>query len=206
MRELIGELRALQAKQESVWGTVKDVADTAVSSIPVAGDVYNGAIGAYKAGKAAYHASKGVAQWATGNKKGATSSFKKAKSAGVDALGRGAMAAASSVGAGGAAKIAGRSILKPLVKTALSAGVKTAAKAAIDANHTTPSIPPKKKKSAGTSAASGAIPPSPPKPIEGVSFPSVLALVEFRVMAGMSITKKHQQQLEAEEAGSDAVR
>src|SRR3954470_3049764 len=102
MRELISELRTLQTQREGVWGTVKDVADTAISSIPVAGDVYNGAIGAYKAGKAAYHAGKGVAQWATGNKKGATSSFKKAKNAGVDALGRGAMAAASTVGAGGA--------------------------------------------------------------------------------------------------------
>lgn len=199
MRDLIDELRALQ--QEGVWGSVKkaagkvaDVADTAVSSVPVVGDVYNAGIGAYKAGKAAYHAGKGLGQWATGKKKAASSSFDKAKSAGIDAVGRGVMAVASTVGAGGAAKIAGRSLVKPLVKTAISSGVKAAGKAAVDANKASPSLPPKKKKPAVPAPAS-----------ESTEFLSPSALLEFRALTGMPpIVKEPKKQVE--EGGSkDAV-
>lgn len=194
MRDLIDELRALQ--QEGVWGGIKkaaktaaDVADTAVSSIPVVGDVYNAGIGAYHAGKAAYNAGKGVGQWATGQKKAAASSFKKAKSSGIDAVGRGVMAAASTIGAGGAAKIAGRSIVKPLVKTAISAGVKTAGKAAVDASN----APPKKKKPAVAPAS------------ESTEFLSPSALLEFRALAGMPPLAKEPKK-QVEEGGSkDAV-
>jgi len=217
MRALIAELRAqlvqlapeptTPVEQEGIWKGIKkvaskvaDVADTAVSSVPVVGDVYNAGIGAYKANKAVYQGAKALGQWATGNKKAAASSLQKAKSAGADAVGRGVMAVASTVGAGGAAKLAGRALVKP----AITAAVKTAGQAVVNRPTSSPSasaapkppmVPSVKKKKPVAAAAS-----------ESVLFPSTRALVEFRSLVGLPITKEHQTQLEAEEAALDVAR
>lgn len=138
---LVALSRELQAvQQEGIWkgikkaaGTVADVADTAVSAIPVVGTAYNAGIGAYKAQKAVSSGAKALGQWATGKKKEAAKSWKQAKTAGVDAATRGAVAAADLApvpGAGALAKVgiaAGKAGVKQLAK---SGG--EAAKAAIN--------------------------------------------------------------------------
>lgn len=218
-------LRELQAsmnqttpeKQEGVWGTIKkaagtaaDVADTAVSAIPIVGTAYDAGVGAYKAGKAAYHGTKALGKWATGDKKGAAVQAKKAAGAGVDAVGRAAGVAASfaAPGAGGAAaSLATKAVAKPLIKTAVSSavktGVKSLAKVGTTAAHTAlnkkpavpaakPTVPLVKKKSKPVLGA--------PSASESVLFQSMRALVEFRSLAGLPITLEHRKQLEAEEA------
>jgi hypothetical protein len=225
MRALIAELRAeltqavsapeAPVSQEGVWKGIKkvaskvaDVADTAVSAIPVVGTAYDAGVGVYKAAKTVQHGTKALGQWATGNKKGAAQSLQKAKSAGVDTLGRAAGAAAGFVapGVGGlAAKVIGKPIIKAAVGTAFKSGAKSIIKAGTTAAHTAidkPTAPPlvKKKKPPVVGGAPVATTG------ESVVFQSNRALVEFRSLAGLPITKKHQALLETEELELDAVR
>lgn len=237
MRPLIAELRAqlkqsisepsAPVKQEGIWKGIKkaaskvaDVADTAVSAIPVVGTAYDAGVGAYKAAKTIQHGTKALGQWATGNKKGAAASLQKAKESGIDTLGRAAGVGASMVapGAGGAAaSLATKAVLKPLVKTAVSTAVKTGVKGIAKAGTTAAHNAIKKP---AASAVKPAVPPAakPVTPLvkkkppmaatasESILFPSARALVEFRSMAGLPITKEHQARLEAEESGPDVVR
>ena len=206
MRALLRELQATltqttrtpmtSLEQESVWGGLKkaaktaaDVADTAVSAVPVVGTAYDAGVGAYKAGKAAYHGGKALRKWATGDKKGAAVQAKKAAGAGVDALGRAAGVGASFVapGVGGAAASTATKLLaKPVIKGLAKVGTTAAHKAL--ATKPAPLVK-KKKPVLGAPSAS-----------ESVLFQSVRALVEFRSLVGLPITLEHQQQLEAEEA------
>lgn len=236
MRPLIAELRAqlkqsisepsAPVKQEGIWKGIKkaaskvaDVADTAVSAIPVVGTAYDAGVGAYKAAKTIQHGTKALGQWATGNKKGAAASLQKAKESGIDTLGRAAGVGASMVapGAGGAAaSLATKAVLKPLVKTAVSTAVKTGvkgiAKAGTTAAHKAiakPTAPPVKP-SIGPVVNKKKPPVAGGAPIattgESITFQSNRALVEFRSMAGLPITKKHQALLETEELELDVVR
>jgi len=200
MRTLINELRVLQSQQEGIWkgikkvaGTVADVADTAVSAVPVVGTAYNAALAAHKANKAIGSGIVGAAQWATGHKKAAASSFKQAKTAGVDALGRGAIAGASMIPGGG---MVAKLVAKPLVKAVAKAGMAAGHKAINKPIAAAPMVPPVKKKPVLAAPVAG----------ESVLFPSTRALVEFRSLVGLPITKEHQTQLEAEDAALDAVR
>lgn len=226
MRDLIQSLRSQLAElkaqnlapieQEGIWNGIKKIAhkvasaaDTAVSAIPVAGTVYDAGVGAYKAQKALVHTGQGIAQTVMGKKKAAAKSFQKAKNAGVDAAGRvaGVAASVAAPGVGGAvASVATKSIAKPLVKAAAAdafkTGVKALAKTGANAAHQVinraaapkPGIVKRKPVFA------------PPPSSESVLFPSALALVEFRSMAGLPITEEHQTQLEAEETAVAATK
>jgi len=226
MHALLRELQASMnpttlEKQEGVWGTIKkavgtaaDVADTAVSSIPVVGTAYDAGVGAYKAGKAQYHAGRAFGKWATGDKKGAAVQAKKAAGAGVDALGRAAGVAASfaAPGAGGAAaSLATKAVAKPLVKAAVSGavktGVKSLAKVGTTAAHKALNKKPGEKPAVPAVKPTVPLVPKKNKPVlgapsasESVLFQSVRALVEFRSLVGLPVTQEQRQQLEAEEA------
>jgi hypothetical protein len=168
MRALINELRVLQSKQEGIWKGIKKAADTAVSAIPVVGGVYNAARAATGFNKAVGSGIVGAAQWATGHKKAAAGSFQKAKTAGVDAAGRGALAAISTVPGGGLAATAAKTAAKPLVRAGMDA-----------ANKVVATVPPVKKKKTVL-----------PVTGESVLFPSTQALVEFRSLVGLPPVKK----------------
>jgi hypothetical protein len=197
LRALTAELKQLvEPQQEGVWKSIKgaaskvgDVADTAVSAIPVVGTAYDATRGALSGAAALGHGAAALGKWATGNRKGAKASLKQAASSGADAAGRavgvGAGMLAPGVG-GAAASLATKAFAKPLIKTAVKsafkAGAKDLAKKGVYAAHKALNKPPV--------ATAG----------ESIEFDSARSLVEFRTMAGLPITKAHQTQLEAEDA------